>query len=147
MRTVSRKHMYELLEAYIGEPEGLPPVDHEGQVAFVDEYFQAGAPELKAVFFISNLSIRLLSFVLKGKSFSRLDAGGRQELLNRLIASRNPLIRGTGILTGLPLLMSYYRRPEVAVPLGFDARSLKEESNLRVVARDRDLPPKQEDAP
>jgi hypothetical protein len=144
MISVSRRHMQELIIAYIGEAEGLPPVDPDGQIAFIEEYFAAGAPELKAVFFLCNLSLRTLSIVLKGKSFSRLTAPQQQELLNRLISSRNPMLRGIGVLLGLPLLMSYYRRPEVAVPLGFDAAALKQESNLRVVTRDRDLPPKQE---
>jgi len=139
--------MQELLAAYIGEPEGLPPIDPVGQATFIEEDFAAGAPELKAVFFLCNLSLRVVSLLLKGKPFSRLGMEEKQELLNRIIASRNPLIRGIGVLPGLPLLMSYYRRPEVTVPLGFDAAALKEESNLRVVTRDRDLPPKQEDAP
>ena len=144
MRTVSSRHMRELLAAYIGETEELPPVDTESQIAFIDEYFAAGAPELKAVFFLCNLSLRILAVPLKGKPFSRLDVEEQQDLLNRLMSSRNPLLRGIGILLGLPLLMSYYRRPEVAVPLGFDAAALKEESSLRVVSRERDLPPKQE---
>ena len=146
MKTVSRQQIHELLEAYIGEPEGLPPIDPDGQAAFIEEYFAAGAPELKAVFFLCNLSLRAVSLVLKGRPFSRLSLEEKQELLNRIIASRNPLVRGIGVLPGLPLLMSYYRRPDVAVPLGFDAAALKEESDLRVVTRDRDLPPKQEDA-
>jgi hypothetical protein len=147
MGAVSRRHMQELMVTYIGEAEGLPPVDPDEQIAFIEEYFAAGAPELKAVFFICNLSLRLLALVLKGKPFSRLDVEQQQELLNRVMCSRNPLLRGIGVLLGLPLLMSYYRRPEVAVPLGFDARALKEESDLRVVTRDRELPPKQEEQP
>ncbi|MEW6554269.1 MAG: hypothetical protein AB1384_08300 [Actinomycetota bacterium] len=147
MFSVSRRHMQELIVAYIGEAEGLPPVDPDGQIAFIAEYFEAGAPELKAVFFLCNLSLRALSLVLKGKPFSRLGVEDQQDLLNRLIASRNPLIRGVGVLLGLPLLMSYYRRPEVAVPMGFDAAALKEESDLRVVTRDKELPPKREGQP
>lgn len=147
MSIVSRRQMQELMAAYIGEAEGLPPMDPEGQIEFIEEYFAAGAPELKMIFFVCNWSLRALSLVLKGKPFSRLEREQREELLNRLMSSRNPLLRGVGILLGLPLLMSYYRRPEVAVPLGFDSRALKEESNLRVVTRDRDLPPKQEVQP
>jgi hypothetical protein len=147
MGVVSRRHMQELLSAYVGEPEGLPPVDLEGQTAFIEEYFAAGAPELKALFALCNLSLRLFSFLFKGRSFSRLGLEQRQDLLNRLLSSRNPLLRGVGMLPGLPLLMSYYRRPEVAIPLGFDSKALKEESNLRVVTRDSELPPKQEGQP
>ncbi len=147
MGTLPERHMRELLEAYVGEPEGLPAVDPEGQTAFIEEYFAAGAPELKGLFRVCNLSLRALSLLLKGKPFSRLERREREELLNRVIASRNPLVRGVGFLLGLPLLMSYYRRPEVAVPLGFDSAALKEEANLRLVSRDRELPPKTGEAP
>jgi hypothetical protein len=145
MKLVSKRSMRELLAAYIGEPEGLPPIDPDGQIDFIEEYFEAGAPELKIVFVVCDLSLKILALLMKGKPFSRLQRSEREELLNRVIASRNPLLRGISVLLGLPLLMSYYRRPDVAVPLGFDSGALKEESNLRVVTRDRDLPPKQED--
>ncbi|MDD3718795.1 MAG: hypothetical protein PHP28_09060 [Actinomycetota bacterium] len=143
MKGISDREMRELMDAYIGEPEGVPPLDPEGQIAFIEEYFAAGAPELKVIFLVCNWSLRALSLLLKGRPFSRLGVEEQQELLNRVMSSRNPLLRGVGVLLGLPLLMSYYRRPEVAVPLGFDAAALKEESTLRVVTRDRDLPPKQ----
>lgn len=144
MGTIPERQMRELLEAYVGKPEGLPPIDPEGQISFIEEYFAAGAPEIKAVFFVCNLALRALCPFLKGNLFSRLDAEGRADLINRVTASRNPLLRGIGVMLGLPALMSYYRRPEVAVPLGFDSSALKRESELRVVTRDRDLPPKEE---
>lgn len=147
MRGISDRGMRELMAAYIGEPEGLPPLDHEGQMAFIEEYFAAGAPELKALFLLCNRSLRVLSVLLKGRPLSRLSPEEQEELLNRVMSSRNPLLRGVAMLPGLPLLMSYYRRPEVAVPLGFDAAALKQESDLRVVTRDRDLPPKQGEQP
>ncbi|MBC7230538.1 MAG: hypothetical protein H5T74_09150 [Actinobacteria bacterium] len=144
MRLFSDRYLRQLMEAYIGEPEGLPPVDPEAQCAFIEEYFEAGAPEFRAVFLACSAALRALALLLKGRPFSRLTPPEREQLLNRLMSSRNPLLRGTAVLPGLPLLMSYYRRPEVAVPLGFDARALKEESALRVVRRDRNLPPKEE---
>ena len=147
MAAVSRRQMRELITAYIGEDEALPPPDPAGQMQFIEEYFAAGAAELKVIFFACNWSLRALSLLLKGRRFSRLQREEQEELLNRLMSSRNPLLRGVGVLLGLPLLMSYYRRPEVAVPLGFDSRALKAESDLRVVTRDRDLPPKQEARP
>ena len=143
MGTIPEPQMRELLEAYVGEPQGLPPIDPAGQIAFIEEYFAAGAPEIGTVFRVCNLALRALCPLLKGKLFSRLDAEERADLINRVTASRNPLLRGVGVMLGLPALMSYYRRPEVAAPLGFDSSALKQEANLRVVARDRDLPPKE----
>lgn len=144
MRALSDRYLRELMEAYVGEPVGLPSLDFEGQSAFVREYFEAGAPELKKLFAACGLALRALAPLLKGRPFSRLSRPEREDLLNRMLSSRNPALRGIAVLLGLPLLMSYYRRPEVAVPLGFDARALKEESNLRVVSRERSLPPKEE---
>lgn len=143
MKGISDRHLRELMEAYTGRPEGLPEIDYEGQADFIEEYFDGGAPELRVVFAACNISLRALSLLLKGRSFSRLEREEREDLLNRIMSSRNPLLRGIGVLLGLPLLMSYYRRPEVAVPLGFDSRTLREEADLRVVTRDKDLPPKE----
>jgi hypothetical protein len=137
--------MRELLDAYIDQPQGLPEIDYQAQAEFIEEYLEAGAPELAHAFIASNISLRALSLLLKGKPFSRLDKKEREDLLNRLFKSRNPLLRGVSLLMGLPLLMSYYRRPEVASILGFDSRALKEEANLRAVSRDRDLPPREEE--
>lgn len=145
MKGIPDRHLRELMEAYTGRPEGLPDIDFDGQIAFIDEYFDAGAPELALVFAACNLSLRGLSLLLKGRSFSRLEQEEREELLNRIMSSRNPLLRGIAVLLGLPLLMSYYRRKDVAVPLGFDSRALREEADLRVVSRDKDLPPKEEE--
>jgi hypothetical protein len=146
MKGISDRHLRELMEAYIGRPEGLPEIDYEEQAAFIEDYFDGGAPELRVVFVACNISLRALSLLLKGRSFSRLEREEREDLLNRIMSSRNPLLRGIGVLLGLPLLMSYYRRPEVAVPLGFNSRTLREEADLRVVTRDKDLPPKEGEA-
>ena len=144
MRTISQRQMRELMEAFIGHPEGLPEIDVQGQSDFIEEYFRAGAPEIKIAVFACNLSLRILSLFIKRRRFSKLDWKDREDLINGLMGSRNPLLRGVTFLLGLPVFMSYYRRPEVAVPLGFDSKALKEEANLRAVNRDRDLPPKQE---
>lgn len=144
LKTISQRRLGELLAAFIDQPEGLPGIDPEGQSRFIEEYLRAGAPEFKTAFKASSLSLRALSLLMKGKSFSRLDPRQREDLINRLLSSRNPLLRGAVTLLALLLFISYYRRAEVAVPLGFDSRALREEAALRVVRRDRDLPPKQE---
>ena len=144
MRTIPRKQLEELLEIYIGKPEGLPDIEPEEQIDFIQEYFRAGAPELTPLFFICNLALRGLALVMKRKPFSRLTLEEKQDLVNRISASRSPLLRGITYLLGLPIFMSYYRREEVSVPLGFDRKTLKEEADLRTVTRDRDLPPKKE---
>jgi hypothetical protein len=147
VRSIPREQLKELLEVYVGKPEGLPDIDPDAQIEFIDEYFRAGAPELTPLFFLCNLALRALAPIMKRKPFSRLTLEEKQDLVNRISASRNPLMRGITYLLGLPVFMSYYRRYDVSVPLGFDPKALKEEANLRAVTRDRDLPPKKEGSP
>lgn len=142
MRSLPRPITEELLYAFIGENPQLPPLDAESQISFIEEYFHAGAPELPRLYNVCLLFLCALSLLMKGKPFSRLAPEDRERLLNRILSSRNPLLRGAAVLLGMPLYMSYYRRPEVSVPLGFDPRALKEEAALRVVTRDRSLPPR-----
>jgi len=144
LRPLPRSFMGELLRAFIGESEHLPPPDAEEQLSFLEEYFDTGAPELPRLYRACLFGLRILSPLLTGKPFSRLSNEGREEFLQRLLSSRNPFLRGTALLSGMPLFMSYYRRPEVSVPLGFDPRALREEADLRVVSRDRSLPPREE---
>lgn len=147
MRSIPRKQLEELIEVYIGKPEGLPDIEPEEQIDFIEEYFRAGAPELTPLFFLCNLALRASAVIMKRKPFSKLTLEEKQDLVNRISASRSPLLRGITYLLGLPVFMSYYRREEVSVPLGFDPKALKEEANLRAVTRDRDLPPKKEGSP
>ena len=144
MRSISRKQLKELIEVYVGKPEGLPDIEPEEQIDFIEEFFRVGAPELTPLFFVCNLALRSLALFMKRKLFSRLTLEEKQDLVNRISANRSPLLRGITYMLGLPIFMSYYRREEVSVPLGFDAKALKEEAVLRTVTRDRDLPPKKE---
>jgi hypothetical protein len=143
MRSLPRRQMRQLMEAYVGQPQGLPPVDFDSQSEFIEEFLRAGAPEFRVAFIASSLGLLLLSILRTGKTFSRLGPEGRQELLNKCFNSRNPLVRGMAVLPGLAFFMSYYRRPEVAVPLGFDSEGLKADAELRKVSRDHDLPAKE----
>ncbi|MDI6874055.1 hypothetical protein [Candidatus Solincola sp.] len=147
MKLFPQSRLDELLSAYLGNSSSLPPPDPEGQAAFMEEYFRAGAPELPYLYRYCLYSLHLLCPFMTGKPFSRLNPQAREDFLNRLLASRNPLLRGVALLAGMPLYMSYYRRPEVSVPLGFDPQALREEADLRVVTRDGTLPPRKEGEP
>lgn len=133
----------DLLEAYLGPPEGLPEPDPGGQYDLLREYFDAGAPEFPYLYSLCGLGLRIAAPLLTGKTFGRMNKEERQDFLNRVFASRNPFLRSLSVLLGMPVFMSYYRRPEVCVPLGFDAASLRREAELRTVRRDRSLPPRE----
>lgn len=142
---IFKKQIGDLMNVYLGNTGGLPRSDVEGQVAFMDEFFGAGAPEFRLLYYTCVISLNLLALLIKRKPFSRLSDIERQELVRKLMGNRNPLIRGVVILLSLPIYLSYYRRKDVQVPLGFDAKALKAEADLRTVSRDRDLPSKKEE--
>ncbi len=144
MRSLPRGQMRRLMEAYIARPQGLPPIDVDVQSDFIEEYLRAGAPEFRLAFIACSLGLNLFSIISRGNTFSRLGPEKQQELLDKCFNSGNPLIRGMAVLPGFAFLMSYYRRPEVAVPLGFDTAALKADAELRKVSRDRDLPAREE---
>jgi hypothetical protein len=144
VRSLPTSQMRQLMEAYIGQPPALPPIDFDSQSQFIEAYMKAGAPEFRIAFIASSLGLMLLSILRTGKRFSRLAPEAQQEFLSKCLNSHNPLMRGMAVLPGLAFLMSYYRRPECAAPLGFDSKALKEEAELRKVSRDRDLPTKGE---
>ncbi len=136
------KQLEELMPVFVGDPPAFAPYDLEGQVGFIDDFMRAGAAEFKLLYFYCAFTFKLIASLMKLKPWSKLEVAEKQEVANRLFGSRNPLIRNVAVLCGLPLYISYYRRKDVQVPLGFDADALKAEANLRSVSRDRSLPPK-----
>ncbi len=132
----------ELTPVFIGIPQGLPEFDMDNQIQFVLDFMKSGAAEFKLIYIIGAFAFKLLSAMIMMKPWSKLDLGERQMAANRLFNTRNPLIRSVAVLLASPLFMSYYRRPEVSVPLGFDTATLRAEAALRVVSRDRNLPPR-----
>lgn len=143
MKSLPRRYMQQLMEVYVGQPQGLPPIDVGSQTDFIEEFLKAGAPEFRLAFMACSLALRPLALIMMGKTFSRLGLEGQQRFINKCINSRNPAIRGVALIPGLGVLVSYYRRPDVALSLGFDAVALKKEADLRNVSRDRDLPEKE----
>lgn len=134
----------EFMPVFLGAPEGLPDPDIEGQSRFALEYMSAGAKEFKHAYLVAAVSFKIIAVIMKRKPWSRLGVEEKEDVATRLFALRNPLLRSVPLLLATPLLASYYRREEVQVALGFDAKALKADAELRTVTRDRDLPPKSE---
>ncbi len=130
------------MPVFVGDPPVFAAYDMEDQVKFIDDFMRAGAAEFKLLFFVCSFSFKVLASLMKIKPWSKLEIADKQDVANKLFCSRNPLLRSVAVLSGLPLYVSYYRRKECQVPLGFDAESLKAEANLRCVSRNRSLPPK-----
>ena len=148
MNRFMRKQMMSLMPALVGrtvdtrDPGVMPAVDTESQLSFIEEFFAAGAPEFKLLYYACIFCFKSLVLLLERKTFSALSDARQQRLLDKLIEGGNPLLRGLVILLGLPIHISYYRREDVRTPLGFDIRALKEEAELRAVSRDRQLQPR-----
>ncbi len=132
-----RKQVRRLVDFYFRSAywRGLPEPEPEGQVAFVEWYLSAGAPEFRYLYELCIVSLHLLCLLLKGKTFNSLSDSQKEEVMDRLLSSRNPLLRNVPVLLSLPILISYYRREEVRTLLGFDPQGLKADAEQRVVTR------------
>ncbi len=142
MNAFLTRQIEDLMPVFLGDPPVGAAVDLHGQVTFIDDFMRAGAAEFKLLFFYCAFTFKLLASVMKLKPWSKLELTEKQAVAQKLYVSRNPLLRSVPVLCGLPLYISYFRRSEISVPLGFDAAALKAEANLRSVSRDRNLPPK-----
>ena len=136
------KQLEQLMPVFVGDPPAFAGFDTDAQIGFIDDFMKAGAAEFKLLYFVCAFSFKLIASLLNLKPWSKLDIAAKQAVANKLFNSRNPLLRSVAVLCGLPLYISYYRREEIQVPLGFDAKALKADANLRSVSRDRTLPPK-----
>lgn len=134
----------EFMPVLLGKPEGLPDPDIDGQTRFALEYLSAGAKEFKPVYLVAAASFKVLAVLIKRKPWSMLTVEEKEYVANKLFSYSNPLLRSIPLLLAMPILASYYKREEVQVALGFDAKALKADAELRKVTRDRDLPPKSE---
>ncbi len=142
MNAFLTRQIEDLMPVLVGDPPLGAGYDMQAQVTFIDEFMRAGAAEFKLLFFYCAFTFKLLASLMKLKPWSKLELAEKQAVAQKLFGSRNPLLRSVAVLCGLPLYISYYRRSEVALPLGFDAAALKAEANLRSVSRDRSLPAK-----
>jgi hypothetical protein len=142
MNRILRKQMEELMPVFLGDPPDLPEFDLQGQIDFIDEFMKAGAVEFKLLYVFCVISFKLLTSLMKLKPWGKIALADRQAVAEKLYNVRNPLIRSVPVLCALPLHISYYRREDVATPLGFDAKAWKEEAMLRTVSRERSLPAK-----
>lgn len=122
----------------------MPDADPEKQSLFVLWYLRIGAPEFRWLYGTCLIGLHLLSLVREGTTFHRLSDSRKEGLIDGLLQSRNPLLRGIPILLSLPILMSYYRRDEVRVPLGFDPQGLKKEAESHLVSRGQEDPSSKE---
>ncbi|WP_287152903.1 hypothetical protein [Candidatus Solincola tengchongensis] len=146
MNNFFRKQVENLVRFYFRSSywSGMPEADPESQSSFIIWFLRAGAPEFRFLYWACLLGLHLLSLLLEGKTFNRLSESRKEELMDRLLSSRNPLLRGIPVLLSLPVLISYYRRDEVRIPLGFDPQSLKRDAELHPVSRGKEGSPKEE---
>jgi len=124
---------------------GMPEADLDDQVAFVQWFMGVGAPEFKILYMICIISLHLFSLILRRRTFHGLSEQGKEEFLERLLRSRNTLLRGVPVLLSLPVLISYYRRDEVRIPMGFDPLNLKKDAEKHLVTRNGAPVPEKEE--
>ncbi len=97
-------------------------------------------PVLKRAFTFAVCFVNILPIFSTGRTLRLNGLEKRQDYLNRLHRSRSALCRSAALLVGLPVKMIYYSQEVEQEKLGFNARSLKEEANLRIISRKKDCP-------
>jgi len=141
---VLTKYEAEILKAAIpdllGGAEGLPPIDEEKLVRWVDGHYLAKATfEFRLLYRFLILALQFLFPFLFGseyKIFLPLSSEEKQRLFEKWSKSRLYLLRNSFILFRLVICFAYYGKDEVAKAIGYDAEAKLAEASKRKVVRD-----------
>lgn len=124
----------------LGKNEGLPPVDADQIVHWIDAHYLAGATfGFRLLYRLLILALQFLFPILFGskyKIFLSLSSEEKQLLFQKWSETRLYLLRNSFTLFKLVICFAYYGRDEVARAVGYDAEAKLEEASKRQVVRD-----------
>jgi hypothetical protein len=129
------KRLRTLVPVFIQPVEGLPPVDPDQVVSFVDEYLGTGMPEFRPLYYTFILVLDGLCLLRRGRPLARLAPGQTVDFLESVYASRLSGLRAVPSLLGMPIFMAHYERDDIQPLLGFDTEGLRQEAAQRGVER------------
>ena len=141
---VLTRYEAEILRAAIpdvlGEDRGLPPVDAERIVRWIDtQYLAKSTFEFRLLYRFLILALQFLFPFLFGseyKIFLQLSPEEKQRLFNKWAQSRLYLLRNSFTIFRLAICFAYYGQDEVSKAIGYDAEAKLEEASKRQVVRD-----------
>lgn len=129
------KRLRALVPVFIQPVEGLPPVDADQVVSFVDEYLGTGLPEFRPIYYLLILTLNGLCLLRRRRSLKRLGPDETVDFLESLYSSRLAGLRAIPSLLGMPIYMAHYERDDIQPLLGFDTEALRREAAERGVER------------
>jgi hypothetical protein len=129
------KRLRTMVTVFIQPVEGLPPVDPDQVVSFVDEYLGTGLPEFRPLYYFFILVLDGLCRLHRGRSLACLTPDQAVDFLESVYTSHLAGLRAIPSLLGMPIFMAYYERDDIQPLLGFDAESLRQEAAQRGVER------------
>lgn len=135
MNPFIEKRLRTVVTVFIQPVEGLPPVDPDQVVSFVDEYLGTGLPEFRPLYYFFILALDGLCRMRRGKPLSRLTPGQAVDFLESVYTSRLAGLRAIPSLLGMPIFMAHYERDDIQPLLGFDVDALRQEAAQRGVER------------
>ncbi len=129
------KRLAAMVPVFVQPVEGLPPVDPEQVIPFIDEFLGAGLPEFRPLYYSLVMVLYGLCRLRRGKSLERLAPEEAVEFLESLYDSRLAAMRAIPSVLGMPIFMAHYDRDEIQPLLGFDTEALRREAAERGVER------------
>lgn len=85
---------------------GLPENDPLQHARCTCRFLQQAEPSFLLLYRACIVSLHLLSMFFKGKTFNRLHDTQQQQVMDRLLISASPLLRGLPILLSAPVFTS-----------------------------------------
>ena len=141
---VLTRYEAEILRAAIpdvlGEDRGLPPVDAERIVRWIDtQYLAKSTSAFRLLYRFLILALQFLFPFLFGseyKIFLQISPEEKQRMFNKWAQSRLYLLRNSFTIFRLAICFAYYGQDEVSKAIGYDVEAKLEEASKRQVVRD-----------
>lgn len=121
--------------ALVGRSDGLPEIDPAGAADGASELICGGPFEVFLTVAWGIITINLLSLLTKGRFLKSLEPDAQADVLARAFNSRLFLLRGAGVIVGLPVKVAYYNGDDVCRELGYDRCLLVEDALKHQVTR------------
>lgn len=88
--------------------QGLPSADLESQISSVHLFLGKRSTRFRLSYMVCITFLHLVSIFLGGKTFNKMSNSRKEALIDRLIASRNPIVCGVPVFLSLPYLKSFF---------------------------------------
>ncbi|MDD3719493.1 MAG: hypothetical protein PHP28_12620 [Actinomycetota bacterium] len=144
MNRIFRDQVDKLARFYSGSRfwRGLPESEPESQASLTSWYLSMSTPRFRLTYKACIVLLHLMSLARRGSTFNRLDGPGKAELMDGMLASKNPLVRGVPVILSLPFLVSHQQEGErliegltAAAPGERDADPTEEERDAGIPYR------------